>query len=113
MGMLDSEQEKREDGEKKKKKSKRLGAPAKGAPMCELTLCERLPVVEATHELLAVEGCTLLRSGLGRAPSAHLHHRESARQTGQGDARRPALSSDQPRYGAQPWPLEEPGGRCG
>ena len=75
-----------------------------------LTLCERFPVVESTHELLAVEGCTLLRSGLGRASSAHLHDRDgtSDRQV-RCTPPRVELASYHPRYGTQPSPLEEQG----
>ena len=45
-----------------------------------LTLGERLPVVEATHELLGVKGCALLRSGLQRSSSTHLVDRNKHTQ---------------------------------
>lgn len=74
--MLDSREEKRGGWREEERKEPK-------DPTCwpsGLTLREGLPVVESAHELLAVEGGTLLRSGLGRASSAHLHDRERARQ---------------------------------
>lgn len=45
-----------------------------------LTLGERLPVVEAAHELLSVEGGTLLSPGLWRASTAHLWDRRGVEE---------------------------------
>lgn len=49
-------------------------------PMRLLTLGERLPVVEATHKLLGVEGGTLLGPGLRRASAAHLWERRGVEE---------------------------------
>lgn len=49
--------------------------------VCSLTLSERLPVVEATHELLGVKGRTLLCSGVQRSSSsAHLEDKNNNSQ---------------------------------
>lgn len=48
--------------------------------VCSLTLSERLPIVEATHELLGVKGRTLLCSGVQRTSSAHLEDKNSNSQ---------------------------------
>lgn len=58
-----------------------------------LTLGERLPVVEATHELLSVKGGALLGPGLRRASTAHLWDRRGVDGEGQG-----GLDLAKPRY---------------